>query len=826
MCTKRFGQTVFAILIMTVISVFQAHSQSGEDDWYYGKPIKNIVFANLKNVKDTDLEGVTSKYIAMEFSDDIVTELYSRIDALEYFDDIEISAARGKDDGKTVNVIVNVIEKPVVTKITFAGNHQLRDSDLKTKTSLKLNDVFMESKLSADERSIRNYYIEKGFTKASVVVSYDQKDSGIYIRYDIEEGKKSIVKEIRFAGNLVISSRTLKKKLSLKESGLFSKGAYQESTLSADSRAILTYYRNRGYADAKVINVNQETSYNEKKLREEIIITFEIFEGEQYTFGGLTFEGNKVFPTSQLEKLVKLKKDSIYNETKFQESKAAVQNLYYENGYTANRFTDNMQKDAELRVISYTLTIDENIRSHIENVLIKGNEKTKDYVIRREIPIDNGDIFSNSKISNGMRNLYNLQFFSAVTPEILQGSEENLVDIVFNVEEQSTTSLDFGFTFSGVSDPDDFPVALYAKLQDSNLFGEGKSASVSTTLSTDEQSFSVGYGQNWTFGKPISTNVSLSYTHSNPYALRAKILPSGDMDQDYYYMQYEQNEFGFSYSMGHRWTPNFAILTVSGGLSTSLINNIYDSGLWIPYDSAISQYQDNWEPRNSIWTAFSADGRNINYDPSKGWFASQRFTWYGLIKKDTFSFAPEWGEKEFYLRTDTKLEKYFTLLDLPVTETWSFRSVLAAYSGLSFQLPANGTVIKRNNQLYIDGMFTGRGWTIYNTNEGRGKALWVNALELRFPVLTGLLSFDIWGDAVAIKDEPKDLFSNLTEEDWYFSFGPSIRFTIQQFPLRLLFANTFKMRDGNIVFVDGDGDGDYNWTDNFRFVLSFNMTNR
>lgn len=819
---RAFIALLFSVLFFSV----SAFSQADSDGWYYGKPIKHIVFDNLKNVKSGDLEGVTSSFTGKPFSDELVSSLYDRVFSLDYFEDVEIKAAKNSDNGKTVNLILYVVERPVVTKLSFDGNRYIHDADLKSKVSLKEKDIFIESKLLEDERAVRNYYIEKGYTKATVKASFEETEGGVRVSFKIREGRQTVVKAIRFSGNSLISSKTLKGKISLKEAGLFRKGSFQESSLTADSRAIVAYYQNRGYVDAKVLNVEQESAYNEEKNREEITITFEIQEGSQYTFGGITFEGNHVFTTEELNDLVTLKEGAVYNETKFQETRMNVQNLYYENGYTSNRFATEIQKDSEARIVSYIFRIQENPRSHIENIIIKGNEKTKDFVIRREIPVEEGDIFSNLKISNGMRNLYNLQYFSAVSPEVLQGSEENLVDIVFTVEEQSTTTLDFGFTFSGVSDPGEIPIALTARVQDSNLFGEGKSASVGTTLSTSEQSVSVSYGQNWLFGSPISANVSLSYAHSNNYALRDKFLPDGSIDDDYYYMQYEQNSFNLGFSLGRRWTPNFAILTLSGGVTSGLINNLYDDVLFVPNDTSISQYSDNWEPRNSIWTAFSMDGRNIAYDPSYGWFASQRLSWYGLIGEGFLPFASGWGESEFYLRTDTKAEKYFTLLNKPVTDSWAFKLILMGYSGLSFQFPAFDSTIKRNNQLYIDGMFNGRGWTIYNTDEGRGKALWCNSVELRMPVLPGIFSLDVWADAVAIKDDAQGFFSGLKEEDWFFSFGPSLRFTVQQFPLRLLFANTFKFRDGSPVFTDQDGDGDFTWWKNWHFVLSFNMTNR
>ena len=235
------------------------------------------------------------------------------------------------------------------------------------------------------------------------------KEDGAYISFKIREGKKSVVKKINFVGNKVVSSKTLKGKIKMKEVSLFNKGAYQDTSISADSKAILTYYQNRGYADSKILNVSTDTEYNEKKNREELTITFDIQEGAQYTYGGMSYVGNKVFKDDELDSLVTLKTGAIYNETKFQETRANIQNKYYENGYTSNMFYPEQKKDADLRVVSYVLHIEERPRSHIENIIIKGNEKTKDYVIRREIPIDEGDIFSNAKITSGLRNLYNLQ---------------------------------------------------------------------------------------------------------------------------------------------------------------------------------------------------------------------------------------------------------------------------------------------------------------------------------------------------------------------------------------------------------------------------------
>lgn len=797
---------------------------SQSSNWYEGKPVRSVDFVGLNTIKKSELDGIVSSFKGKIFTDELVLDLYNRMFALDYFDDVIVKVDQPGDNYQTCKLIVEVTERPSIAKIVFTGNRQIHTSELKDKIAIKEKDVFIQSKLLIDERTLRNHYIDKGYSQAVVTSTSEKTDAGVVITFNINEGKQIVVKEIRFEGLTLVNAKTLKRKLTLKETNIFNAGSFKESSIEADKKIIATYFQDRGYVDARVLNVTQTSEYNSEKNRDELTIIFKIQEGSEYNFGGLAFEGNKVFTTEKLSSLVKLGVGKKYNETRFQESLAAVQNLYYENGYTSNSFTPEVLKDTDAKTIAYVLHIHENPRSHIEDIIIKGNTKTKEYVIRREIPIESGDIFSYSKLTTAVRNLYNLQYFSTVMPQIPQGSEQNLVDLVFEVEEQSTTSLDLGFTFSGVTDPDEFPVAFYTKIQDSNLFGEGRSVSASITLSTTEQSVSLGYGQNWLWGLPVSFNLSLGYTHANQYALRNKILPDGTIDNSYYYMQYEEHSFNLGASLGRRWTPDFAILTLTGGLSGSLINNIYNQNAYVPYDASISQYNNNWEPKNSIWTAFSMDDRNINYDPSNGWFFSQRLAWFGLLPQGLID--DSFGETEFYLRTDTKLEYYYTLINKPVSENWSFKLIAMAYSGLSFQFPFFNSTIKQSNKLYIDGMFNGRGWTIYNTTAGRGQAMWSNILELRMPVVPGVISVDLIGDAVCIKNTFDGLFTDFAnDESWYFSWGPSLRFCIQQFPLRFLFMNTFKIEDGAVVWTDQRGQTT-DWISSWHFVLSFNLTNR
>lgn len=790
--------SVFFILFTSVFFVFAEDSE-----WYWNQPISKIDFVGLKNVKKSELSGFTSSYIGTLFTEDTYNDIIDRLYALDYFEDVSPYA---KHDGKSENnvlLVFEVVEHPVIKEINLVGNTRIRNGELREQIKLKTSDVYVESKVLVDERIIRNYYMSKGYTTSKVSHTVEKTDDGMIINFNINEGANTVIKEIAFSGNTIVSSRTLKSKLELKEIGFMRNGAYQPTTLEKDKQTVITYYREKGYADANVLDVKIESSFNESKSRNDLTLTFIIQEGFQYTYTGMTITGNEVFTTEELLPNAKLKVGSTYNETKFQEDLNTIQSVYYENGYMSNGFDITPIKDSDRHEISFNVTIKESSRSHIENIIIKGNSKTKDYVIRREIPIEPGDVFSREKIYTAMRSLLNLQYFSNVIPEPQQGSEANLVDLVWNVEEQSTKMLQFGMTFSGVTDPNQLPISLFFKIQDSNIFGEGKSISASLSLSNSEQSIGFNYGQNWIGNLPISLSQSLSISHESATSLVNFWAPDLTLYQNGYYYNYNGLSASLGTGLSRRFVYDYAILSLSAGLSNSLNNNIYDENLYVPVDTGVSTYANRWGITNYIYTGVSVDNRDVSYYPTKGWFTSQNFTWYGLIPG---------LEKEFFLRTDTKLEGYLKLMDIPFTDDYSLKLILSGYSGISVLFPtASG--ITDSHKLYIDGMFNGRGWT-ENYKVNKGQVLISNKLELRLPIVPGIIGVDAFFDAAAIKSSFQDL-SSLSINDFYFSFGPGVRFLHPQFPLHLLFAWKFKTTDGVPSFDKNP----------FQFVLSFNITN-
>lgn len=789
------------------------------DNWYENKPISSIVFQGLNSVSKSELDGIFDSFKGKPFSDETYSEILQKLYALDYFSDIVPKAMPADIDYQYVRLEFDVTEKPVIALIKITGNHQISRGDLLSKILLKKGDIYNDIKKNSDEQTIKNYYIEKGYATVSVTSNVsDNPQGGLTLEFTITEGKQTIVSSVSFQGNTAVGEKALKGVLVTKPAKFLVKGIFKEAALEEDKAAIQQFYGERGYIDAHVENIVRDIDTESDSQKNMVKLTYVIMEGEQYTYGGTTFEGNKIFSTEDLTAKIRLAPGAVLNMTKFEQGFQAVADTYFENGYTSNYINRAMQRDSATKKASFVITIVERSRSHIENIIIRGNKRTKDYVIRRELLFEPGDVFSKSKFTDSLRNLFNLRYFSTVVPDVQPGSEQDLIDVILNVEEQSTASIQFGVTFSGVSDADSFPLSLFVQWQERNLAGRGNELSVNATAATDKQTIQLGYAENWFLGHPLTVGFDLAFTHKSLFDYQDVVFPYGpfksraefEQNKDLanaYRMRYDRMETTFGIHTGYRWYPRYCTITLRGGINFSLGKNFYNTALYRAADPTVRRQQAQWRLSNSFWTRLSFDGRDLAYDPGKGWFLSEQVSFFGLIPK---------AEDEYFFRSESKAEAYFTLVNHPVSEIWNLKFVLAFYSGFSFQLPMPNSIISESSKLGIDGMFTGRGWmTLGGT--GKGNVLLNHWVEFRWPLAHGILSFDFFLDSAAVKKNLTDL-KTLSINDYYFSFGPGLRFVIPQFPLRLMFANTFKAENGKMKWGNGKG---ADW----RFVLSFSIPN-
>ena len=470
-----------------------------EQEWYVGKPISDFTFTGLVTVKADDLKAIVKPYIGRPFTvDPLLWEIEAKLYALDYFETIVPNAIPADDTKSSVVIQFAFKERPAIVAIKVTGNTSLRTNEITDKILLKKGDLANQTRLQADIDAVKALYIDKGYTDVSVSASFvpGDKENKVNAVFTIVEGVPTTIKEVRFSGNSFASESTLKGLMKTKPQYLFDSGVFQESKLEEDKTAIVAYYTDHGYVDAKIEQVTRDIQ--NQQGRNYLVLTVYVNEGDQWQYGGLNFTGNKIFSTDRLNELVFQKPGKVLSVQKVEADVGRVQNLYWENGYIFNTFARDEKRDPANKTITYTLHIQELDKAHIESIIFKGNTRTAENVLRRGLPFEEGDIFNREKIILGYQYLANLQYFKSVAPDTQQGSAFGLMNVIFNVEETSTADINFGVIFSGGT----FPVSGTIKWNERNFRGTGQTVGVNLEASPIRQTITLSYYEPWLFNVP------------------------------------------------------------------------------------------------------------------------------------------------------------------------------------------------------------------------------------------------------------------------------------------------------------------------------------
>ncbi|MFW5684913.1 MAG: outer membrane protein assembly factor BamA [Spirochaetota bacterium] len=846
------------LLILLTLPLF------AQDDgaWYVGQTIRDVRFVGLSSVSESELEPIVEPYIGQPFTDRGFLELQRRLYALDFFTSVIPEAVR-PESGDGVVIRFTVEERPTVDEIRFVGNRRIRGGDLLAEIILKQGDMITLAKRRVDEQAIIDLYLERGYPDVEVSSRVEEIDDGVQTSYalifTISEGQQVTVREINFSGNAFASASTLRGQMQTKAQSIFNSGVFQDRVLEEDRLRIENYYRERGYVDARVVDVTTETERDEEQERTFLVLTVFIEEGSQYTFGGISFEGNTIFDDEELDAFIRLNEGDVLNSLRLQEGVSLAQDIYYQNGYIFNGFDLTEERDEQALSISFTMEINEQPRAHIENIIIRGNEKTADEVILREIPLEVGDVFSVARIREGIQNLNNLQYFSAVNPETPQGSVEGLMDLVINVEEAQTADITFGVAFGGSSE---FPISAQVGWSDRNFRGQGQTLGFQAQVSPVEQLLTFNFlerwfaDERWSLGADLSVNRSVRsgepqdilapiFSGDEPNAVpdpfegyyvfseeteypadsgtvyqAGEIFPGAVTDDliaeynlvtdyayaglssisDEYLMQYTEWNISLGGNTGYRFRTTLGTLALSTTLRSSLNYVSYDPTQVRPFDRDLRASLNEWQLVNR-W------GITANLDRRRGLFLSPS-SGYVLNQGVTFTGGFLFGNRH-YIRSDSSAEAYFTLWDVPVFEGWNFKTVLALHSDISFVLPTFWVPpeyagldqpVAGGDRLQTNPMFIARGWDPVTG----GEALWNNWIELRTPIAEQVIWTDAFLDAVALWEDPAQI-GQLGVSNMLFSMGAGIRFTIPQFPIRLYLAKRFRFDEsGSIQWQRGD----------------------
>ncbi|MDA3938519.1 MAG: outer membrane protein assembly factor BamA, partial [Spirochaetia bacterium] len=774
--------------------------------------------------------GITSQFLGKLYSPGVYKDLQSKLFALDYFKiNFTAEAEPGDEDSSSVAIIFSVEEKPLVDDIKITGNNKLRKGDILDSILLKRDDIFSTTKLKYDKDTIIDLYHSKGYPDTSVeATSLELSDNTVEVTFRIDEGSQTRIKEIIFSGNQVFSESTLKGKLSIKAQSLLNSGVFEDNKLESDKYALESYYKERGYLDAKVVDVGKKLVESENG-RNYLALTFIIEEGQKWIFEQLNITGNELFSEEELLKLINHKKGDIINKSRFDMDFSRLSDLYYNDGYIYNDIQLTEERNETNNTITYNLNIIEKGRAHIENIIIKGNVKTKDIILYREIPMVEGDIFSKDKVIAGIQNLYNTGLFSTVAPETPYGSAAGLMDLVINVEEGKNTDIQFGVTFTGAAG--DYPIAGFLKWNENNFRGMGQTLSIGTELSPTKQSLTLGFTERWFMGKRWSLGGNFAFSHQVYSGILQDILPVRFTEDDYnnevaapdpyssydewkaavangetidsaYLMDYDNIQFSIGANTGYTFHTPIGRFTTATGVSSALNNIFYDNSVYRPYNPAIRNNLENWQLNDKLWLNLMWDKRDFVTNPTNGFLLNQLTTYTGgFIGGDTH-----------YIKSQSKAEAFLKLIDVPVSDNYAFKTVLAVHTSFSAMLKqyyyddANGWDWNINattgDMLYTDGMNIARGWRFKQD----GEAMWDNWIELRMPIAENVLWGDLFFSGTGFWTElsEADITKNDFIDDFYFSFGGGIRFTIPGLPIGLYLTKRFKINNGVIDWEQGD----------------------
>src|SRR5450756_100814 len=425
------------------------------------------------------------------------------------FQDVKITQAGG-------HLLVTVVENSVIGKVAFEGNKKVKDEQLSAEIQSKPRGTLSRPMVQSDAQRIAEIYRHSGRYDVTVTPEIiEQPNNRVDLVFTITEGSKTGVRQVEFIGNVAYSSYRLKDIIKTHESNLLSflggGDVYDPDRVEADRDLIRRFYLKHGFADVQVVAAL--TEYDPE--RKGFLVTFKIEEGQQYRVGAVNFQSSiPSLDGNALSGFSRVSVGSVYNAEALEKSVEEMQIEASRRGYAFAIVRPRGDRNFETHTVSITFAIDEGPRTYIERINVRGNTRTRDYVIRREFDISEGDAYNRALVDRAERRLKNLDFFKTVKITTEPGSSSDRVILIVDLEEKSTGD----FSVSGGYSTTDGALAEVS-VSERNFLGRGLYAKAAVT-----------YGQ-------YARGLSLSYV--DPYLLDYRVA----LGLDAFYRQQLANSY-------------------------------------------------------------------------------------------------------------------------------------------------------------------------------------------------------------------------------------------------------------------------------------------
>ncbi|MDR2725832.1 MAG: outer membrane protein assembly factor BamA [Candidatus Adiutrix sp.] len=433
-----------------------------------------------------------------------------RIYALGFFDDVQVRV----DDvpgGKAVHFIV--VERPQIDRLVCRGNEKFDSDDLTEAVGLKPHDIPGERAVADSVENLRRFYAKKGYNDVQISAHLETEGGGAALVYDIIEGGKVYIKAIEFDGNEFYSNWTLSRQIETSSySFLFSwlsgAGKLNPEKLSGDAQRLESHYQNNGFLQAQV---GDPLMAHDEKGR--LVVTFPIVEGPRFrvgevSLGGELLEGDD--PKAILKK-TGLQNEKWFSRELLQEDAKAIQTYYADLGYAYNQVEPRLDGPRDGEFLDVVFEVRPGHQVYFDRITIVGNDKTRDKVIRRQLAVVEGDLFSSENMRKSQTNLMRSTYFEQVNLAPGPSDTDDKMNLRVEVKERPTGAFQIGGGYSSYNSM--FGVI---RLTQDNLFGYGRRATIEANIGSRSQYYNFSFTDPWVFDIPLSAGFDL-FNYTNEY---------------------------------------------------------------------------------------------------------------------------------------------------------------------------------------------------------------------------------------------------------------------------------------------------------------------
>ena len=497
--TGRVRLTIVVVLVAALLAPRPAAAQQTPPPPI---TIKDMAVEGVKRVQEAVVLGRVKSTIGSLFNPTLLSEDIRSIFSLGFFDDVQL---RVEDFEGGVKLTFVVTERPFVRDVDFVGHKRLSTTELQDKIDLKLGSVYNPVDVQRSLEKLKDFYEDEGYFEVQITPTVEKfADGDVRVAFSIVEGRQIKIDRIVFQGNKGLTAKQLKDALVTRERQFFIlRGKVQRQRLEQDVDQILALYNDHGYIQARV-DATDVTVDRDGAL---VTITFTVVEGPQFRVGDVTLKGVTLLPENEILRQIKLKTGNAYSLSAVRDSRRGIENLYSTIGRASADVLPKTEQAQTPNVLQVTFEITEGPEVYVERINITGNTRSQEKILRREIPLNEGELYTLQKRERARQKLVNLGYFEKVDLTTQPGSDKTRIIVNVDVTERPTGIFSLGGGYSSV---DSFVGTI--DLAQRNFLGRGWEAAVRIQAGANSRRGVISFTEPWLFDRPLSAGFDLYQT--------------------------------------------------------------------------------------------------------------------------------------------------------------------------------------------------------------------------------------------------------------------------------------------------------------------------